>query len=133
MKALILFLSFVCVAAFAKRAPPPVVKPLVRAGNEYRFETEQSDCRSGGSCGMQAFLVSTNVKSGKVNWKTELYQKLFDPNLETDVQTIMPASLKVVKYRAIAVDEMGLRYVVNLKTGMLVEPLKPVIYPAQKH
>ena len=81
---------------------------------------------------MQVFLISKNIASGKINWEKELYQKLFDPNLEIDVQTVFLRSLKLRKKHLIAIDEKGSKYIVKSQTGDLVQPLKSIIYPAHK-
>ena len=78
---------------------------------------------------MQVFLSSKQVSSGKIIWERELYQKPFDPAMETDVQEILPKSLSLKKSgELIASDEAGSIYIVEAKTGELLQPLKSVVY-----
>lgn len=134
MKKLILILSLSLLAApsLAKRLAPAKIKPVVDQGSEFSYRIEKTSCKKSTSCGMQVFLVSKNVASGKINWERELYQKAFDPKMETDVQTIYPKSLKLKEKNVIAIDEKGSKYIVKSETGDLVIPLKSIIYPASK-
>lgn len=129
---LILSLSFLAAPSFAKRLAPAKIKPVVSEGNEFSFRVEKSSCKKSANCGMQVFLSSKNIASRKTNWERELYQKSFDPKLETDVQTIYPKSLKLKEKNVIAIDEKGSKYIVKSETGDLVIPLKSIIYPASK-
>lgn len=129
---LVLVLSLVTTISFAKRKAPADIKPVVIQGNEISVQSEQSDCMTDKHCGQQMFLVSKNQKTGDVNWITELYQVGFDSKLETDVQTIYPTSLKVKKNKATVIDERGSTYVIDIKDGELIKPLKSIIYPAKK-
>lgn len=129
---LILFVSLLSSAGWAKRLAPAKIKPVVEQGNEFSYRVEKTSCKKSPTCGMQVFLVSKNVASGKLNWERELYQKAFDPKMETDVQTIYPKSLKLKEKNVIAIDEKGSKYIVKSATGDLVIPLKSIIYPANK-
>lgn len=129
---LVLSLSLLSTTTWAKRLAPAVIKPVVSEGNEFTYKVEKTSCKKSPSCGMQVFLVSKNLASGKINWERELYQKAFDPKMETDVQTIYPKSLKLKEKNVIAIDEKGSKYIVKSQTGDLVIPLKSIIYPAQK-
>lgn len=129
---LVLSLSLLSATTWAKRLAPAVIKPVVSEGNEFSYKVEKTSCKKSPSCGMQVFLVSKNLASGKINWERELYQKAFDPKMETDVQTIYPKSLKLKEKNVIAIDEKGSKYIVKSQTGDLVIPLKSIIYPAQK-
>lgn len=134
MKNLILVLS-ICLfssASWSKRMAPAKIKPIVSQGREFSFQVEQSPCKNGENCGMQVFLVSKNIASGRINWKRELYQKLFNPNLEIDMQTVFLRSLELSKQQLIAIDERGSKYIVKSQTGDLVQPLKSIIYSANK-
>ncbi len=129
---LVVALSLGASVSFAKRKAPAEIKPVVVDGNELSTQSEQSDCMTDKHCGQQVFLVSKNVQSGNVNWITELYQKSFNPKIETDVQTIFPKSLKVKKNKATVVDERGSKYVIDTVSGELITPLKSIIYPVKK-
>lgn len=129
---LVLSLSLLSTTGWAKRSAPAKIKPVVNQGSEFSFRVEKTSCKKSTSCGMQVFLLSKNVASGKTNWERELYQKSFDPKLETDIQTVYPKSLKLVEKQLIAIDEKGSKYIVKPQTGDLVIPLKSIIYPARK-
>lgn len=136
MKALIISLSFIVLSstAFAKRAAPVEVKPISKNGQEFSFRIKNSGCGQGESCAMQVFLLSKNIKSGEVKWECELYQKLFDRQLETDVQWVFPSSLTYTKKKQLIVtDERGSTYKVKSDNGELIDPLKSNIYPAEKN
>lgn len=131
-KIFILSVIFLSTNAFAKRLPPAEVKPLVKDGIEYNFRVEQGSCdEPSKNCGMQVFLVSQDTKTGQVKWDRELYQKSFDPNLEVDVQTVFPKSLKFKGKEIVATDEMGSTFRLKL-TGELISPLKSIIYSGAK-
>ncbi len=129
---LVLSLSLLPVISLAKRLAPAVITPVISEGSEFTYRVEKTSCKKSTNCGMQVFLISKNVASGKVNWERELYQKAFDPKMETDVQTIYPKSLKLKEKNVIAIDEKGSKYIVKSATGDLVIPLKSIIYPAHK-
>lgn len=122
-------------SVFAKRSAPVEIKPIEKNGNEYSFRIDHSACEEGKKiCGMQVFLISKELSTQKLNWETALYQKIYDPKLETDVQTIFPRSLKLRKSKYFQIiDEKGAIYLVKLKTGELVKPLKSIIYPSSKN
>lgn len=136
MKALILSLSllFVSPMGFAKRAAPVEVKPILKNGQEFSFRIKNSGCHADEACSMQVFLISKNIKSGEVKWQRELYQKLFDRNLETDVQWVFPNFLAYNKKKQLVVtDERGSTYKVESGSGELIQPLKSIVYPARKN
>ena len=129
---LVVALSLLAVPAFAKRLAPKEIKPVVQKETEFALQFEQSSCVTEKVCGQQVFLISKNLKTGNINWVTELYQVTFDSKLETDIQTIYPTSLKVRKNKATVIDERGSTYVTDIKSGELITPLKSIIYPAKK-
>ena len=110
----------------------PDIKPLRVETSEYSFKIKQPDCRIGYYCGMQVLLVSKNIKSKKVKWERELYEKAFDPGLPSDGQTVQPKTLTFDKKenQITITDERGSTYKVSTK-GDLVSPLKSIIYPVK--
>lgn len=130
---LVLAAAFIAISVptFAKRMAPAEVKPVVSRGFEYAFRTEQHGCHGNDSCSMHVYLISQKKLSGKIIWKQEIYQKIFNPLLETDVQAIFPVSLKLIKKQLHVVDEGGSKYSIDPKTGQLITPALPKIYPAK--
>jgi len=126
-------LLFAAVSSFAKRSQPPTVEAVKNNGVEYSLNVVFTECEAKvKSCGMQVFLVAAKSPSTEKIWEIQLYQRLFNPKLEIDVQTTYPTSLKVLKDQVIVVDERGSRFVVDGQSGKLLHPVKPVIYEAAK-
>ncbi|MBY0416054.1 MAG: hypothetical protein K2Q18_17920 [Bdellovibrionales bacterium] len=118
----------------AKRVAPPVLKPLVKSGHQFHFEITSAGCPEVKSpCGMSVSLVSKNMDGKKVFWTTNLYVRMYDMQLETDVQDVHPTELKFLSKNIILVrDEKGSEYRVDATDGHLIKPLKTIIYSAKK-
>ena len=94
MKYLILLLSLIGDLSFAKRLPPAEIKLIMKNGTEFAFRIKENSCKDKiNLCGMQVYLFSKKSSTGKLNWERKLYQKLYDPKLEIDVQTVLPQTL----------------------------------------
>ncbi len=135
MKTLFIFTMLFCFSLHAKRVAPPEIKPLQKSGNEFSFEISNSPCSDvKNTCGMKVTLVSKKISVNSVNWKRELYIKMYDSKLETDVQDVHPQSLKFLNNNIIQVkDENGTEYQINALSGKMIKPLKTVIYNAFSH
>lgn len=115
---LILLLSF---SAHAKRLAPATITPLqVKKGT-----VEQVFVRS--DTGHKLFLVKKDL-SGQVVWKTLLLTKVYNLNLETDVQDVWLKKLNLSQDGIMAVDEWGRSYQVDPTDGALMKPAAPVNY-----
>jgi hypothetical protein len=106
--------------AIAKRAAPNPVAPVV--GGKVRYMAPDvtpkylsiygaSKCFKSGNC-----LEARDRKTSKLLWQAEVYQTKFDPNLETDVQSVYINSIEIDRGKLIVKNERGDRYSVDLKT-----------------
>jgi hypothetical protein len=128
-----IFLSGWPFGAQAKRAAPPVVKPVVKNGVQFSYDIEKLklDCPSEAAdgCGDRVYVVAKKVGAkDSVKWKTEVYRAVFDRKMETDVQAILPKSLKIKNANIELTDEHGEKYLVARTSGKLVKPKEPVVY-----
>ena len=118
--------------SLAKAEPIAEVPPITRNGVEYSLRTDHTECGTGKDCGMSVFVNSKTKSSGKMNWETKIYQKIFDPSLEMDVQEVSPRSMGFKGATQLRViDERGTTYLITLKSGKMFSPSKTVIYPAK--
>ena len=69
----------------AKRIPPKEVPPLFVNGVEYSAEGD----------GRDAFVVATDVRSGTVLWKVQIFHTRLKPWIEEDNQWIFISDLKM--------------------------------------
>jgi hypothetical protein len=105
-----------------KRVAPAKIKPILNNGSLIEVQYEPN------SSGYSAFIVSKKASDDTVTWKTQIYSKVFDKNMETDVQEIYLRSLLLEKNRIIAVDEHQQKYEVDFGSGKLLKPLLAVVY-----
>lgn len=130
----LLFTLLFSIQAMAKRVIPAEIKAIKKDGNEYNVRYEESKCQNSKNiCGDITRIYSRNIKTGKINWEKEIYLTMYNSLLEIDVQQIYLRSLKLTsKGKIEIVDEMGMKYLILAKNGTMIEPLKTVIYPAEK-
>lgn len=123
-------------SAQAKRAPAPEVKPVIIGGMQFSHSVEKLACEdvkaSEEGCGDRVFVVAKKMKSknkvGEEVWKTEVYQAVFDRTMESDVQAILPKSLKAKAKNIELIDEHGGKYTVSRVDGKLITPKEPKVY-----
>lgn len=94
-------------AAFAKRGAPAKVEPVVHQGIRYAAPNDN---------GRRAYLVATDVASGKKLWDVTVFQNRINPELEEDVQHVYIKSMKLIEGTLILTSEHGRKYQVDLKT-----------------
>ena len=120
----ILAILMVSMSLKADRNPPAKIAPIECESLTIsaKFEKDEHE--------YSVYVLAKKVKSDKVEWKTKIYQGIFDQSLETDVQEIYLESLSISKSKTqlIATDEAGQKYSLNCKTGSLLEPKAPKIY-----
>jgi hypothetical protein len=107
----VLFLMFVAgmlcpPAAFAKRAAPKPVSPVVYGGVEYRASVWD-----------MGFVEAVDVASHKKLWRTRVYYVWYMPLAEKDVQDIFVTSLTVQDGNLLVRNESGRSYRVDLRSG----------------
>jgi hypothetical protein len=92
--------------AWAKRAPAPVVQPIVVRGVKYVIPNTD------GTIGrIQAY----NAKTNKLVGEKVLYNIKLQPNLETDVQWVFIKSMQRQGNRLLIVNEKGEKFTLRLR------------------
>ena len=104
-------LAFGSSSAFAKRAAPKVVPPVIAGGIKYTAPP-----RYGGG-----YVEARDVGSGKLLWELRVYEIEVDQNLERDVQDIFITSLKVADGKLQVVNEKGDKFVVDLSKRKVIQ------------
>jgi hypothetical protein len=97
----------------AKRLPPPVVNPVVAGGVEYRAEHERF-AKKDKPGGLRAFVEARDAKTKTVLWKVKVYEVVYQGGLETDVQDVYIASLKMAPKGLVVRTEKKVEYLVDL-------------------
>ncbi len=119
MKILLIFL--IAFSAHAKRLAPVKIDPLpVKKGTVHQVFKKSAH-------GHAVYLEKKDL-SGQTLWKTKLFYRLYDKNLETDVQDIWLKKLTYNEDGIFAVDERGKTYQVDPSDGALMKPLKAHSY-----
>src|SRR5262245_8195426 len=72
----------------AKRPPASVVPPVSAGGVEYRAVHER-DVKEG----IKGLVEARDKKTGKALWRVKVYEVVYRPGLETDVQDVHITSL----------------------------------------
>ena len=91
--------------AFAKRAAPGPVAPVLFKGVEYSAPHDA-----------MGFVVATGISSGKELWRARIYEVRVDANLERDVQDVFITSLEMKEGTLIITSERGGKFALDLKT-----------------
>lgn len=117
---------------WAKRSPPPILTPLEFEGNRIETRFIRNPCLTRrGLCSFQVFVVSTPLEKrgkGSWSWRTEIFERDFTKDRETDVQEIHPMSLSLKEGLIQVSDELGKIYRIDPKTGFLITPTAPIFY-----
>jgi hypothetical protein len=99
-----LYLTLFAVCAVAKRVPPKPVAPVVSDGIEY-----WADCD-----GRDAYVVATDIGSGKVLWKVKVFHNRIKFWIEEDVQWVYITNLKLTGQSLLVRDEKSRCYSIDL-------------------
>ncbi len=99
--------------AFAKRAPPKDVPPIVHEGVEYRFPHFGYLKEEGQNGGI---VEAHDRKTGKLLWRLKVYSPARDAGLEGDVQDVFITSAKLEGGKLVIANERGETYEVELAT-----------------
>lgn len=123
MKNILSFLLLVTLSqsVLAKRLAPKKIEDISTKRGVVHYEFQHT------ASGFSSYIIMKD-KAGDVKWKTKIFSRQYTKNLETDVQDIFLKSMFIEDYKVIAIDEMGRKYEVELGTGELVKPQKPVFY-----
>ncbi|PWU18398.1 MAG: hypothetical protein C5B50_09425 [Verrucomicrobia bacterium] len=93
-------------AAFAKRAAPHPVPPVIWHGIEYRAPLDHMGH-------VQAF----DQASGRLLWDSTVYHVLIVPWCEEDVQWVFVSSMQIQDGKLLVRNEKGESFELDLKTG----------------
>jgi len=93
--------------AWAKRAGPKAVAPVVHNGVKYVAPNEN---------GREGKIEARNEKTGKKLWDVVVYTIKIDPNLEEDVQWVFITELAVRGNSLLVTNEKNEQFTVDLKT-----------------
>jgi hypothetical protein len=96
-----------------KRVGPPAVSPVTVGG--FRFEVvhwgrERGFAQNGG------YLAAVDPATGEEKWTVRVYETVYDPDLEQDVQDIFIRTLRVRDGRVEVTDERDRRFLVDPAT-----------------
>jgi outer membrane protein assembly factor BamB len=95
-------------SAYAKRAAPKLVPPVVWQGVEYRAPLDVEHIGH-----VQAFDLS----SGRELWETTVYHVPINPLVEEDVQWVFISEMQVQDGKLVIMNERRKTYRLDLKTG----------------
>jgi hypothetical protein len=93
--------------AWAKRAAPKPVTPVVHNGVKYVAPHEN---------GREGKIEARNEKTGEKLWDVVIYTVKIDPNLEEDVQWAFITGLAVRDNTLLVTNEKSEHFTLNLKT-----------------
>lgn len=116
----VLFLSLLAflttlTPAFAKRAAPTSVQPVVDAGIHYSAQQDN---------GSKAIIRATDADTGKALWEATIYEVKINPDLEADVQWVFIRNIKIEKGSLHITDEHDRVFLLDLKTRKVTSPKK---------
>jgi hypothetical protein len=99
----------------AKRVPPPNVAPITIDDVEFAaipFGKARGLGQNGG------YVAARDPATGKEIWMLKVYDVVYDPKLEGDVQDVFIRSLQksASGHELVVTDERGRRYIVDPKT-----------------
>jgi hypothetical protein len=98
--------------AFAKRAAPAQVKPVIYQGIRYIAPNDD---------GRRAYIEAWDVQTNKKLWDSTVFTNHIDPKLEEDVQCVYIKTMTVQDGRLIVTSELGKTYRVDLKTRAVTQ------------
>lgn len=104
---LLIGLTLLPEAAFAKRTPAPRLPPIVHNGVRYNVPNDR---------GTVGYVVASDFATGKQLWKRTVFRKCICPLLEQDVQWVFIKEMRLEGERLILVDERGRTYALDLST-----------------
>lgn len=95
-------------SAYAKRAAPKPVPPVIWQGVEYRAPLDVEKIGH-----VQAF----DQASGQKLWETTVYTIMINPLVEQDVQWVFISEMYVLDGKLVITNERGKSFRIDLKTG----------------
>lgn len=108
-------------SAVAKRLTPVIIPALeVKKGTVHQHFVRENQ-------GYTMYIVKKDLV-GTIVWKTKIYSKAYDKNLETDVQDSFIKKMDWTHDGIIVIDEMDKEYQLDPINGALLRPATPVQY-----
>jgi hypothetical protein len=117
----------------AKKPSGPVVTVLNKDGIEYTPKMTKVNCpkETEKFCSVKAALVAKVKATDETKWERDLYIKDLNPDLAYETQEIKVHALRWKAGNIISVeDDRESEYDVNIDTGEMLKPARPIIYPA---
>lgn len=102
--------------AWARRAPPPTLTPIVQQGFSYSVEV------GGDERHFVSYLVCRRLRGKVEQWRAPLYRIHYRADVKYDVQQVYVSSLKLDGETIVAQSERGQTYRVELSTGQTPRP-----------
>src|SRR5580693_6373865 len=112
--------------AFAKRAAPAKVEPVIYQGIRYVAPNDD---------GRRARIEAWDVQTDKKLWDLTIFTNPINPKLEQDAQWVFIKTLEVRDSMLYLASESGKIYQVNLKTKVVTETgqSNPILQPVSDH
>jgi glucose dehydrogenase len=123
---LIIGASLLSLPAYAKRSAAPALSSIEKEGHRYFYEYTYSQ-EKGSNYSVN--ILCKNIQTGKILWKTLIYDREIDRLVESDIQHILLKRFTLENRQLVAEDEKGTVYRIDAATGQLIEPLSPHHYP----
>jgi hypothetical protein len=109
-------------APSAKRVGPPVVPPVTIGKNRFKaihWGKEKGFGQNGG------YIAAYDLRTGKELWKLRVYDIVYDPKMESDVQDVFIEKMgRTAKGLLEITDENGRQYRVDPRTRTVLEPAR---------
>ena len=90
---------------WAKRGPPPKVKPIIHNGVKYVAPNDD---------GTRGYVQARDAKTDKPLGSKTFFKVTIDPDLETDVQWVFIKKLEIKDDSLVVTDERDRQYTVKL-------------------
>lgn len=94
---------FISLTLFAKRMPPAEIAPIKTKRGTIHNSFERN------AIGFNYFILMKD-KAGDLKWKTKIFGRKYEKDMETDVQDIHLRKMTMEEAKVIAIDEHGRRY-----------------------
>jgi NTP pyrophosphatase (non-canonical NTP hydrolase) len=103
----LLLTAIIASEAWAKRAAPAPVTPVVHKGVKYVAPNAN---------GLEGKIEARNEETGKILWDVVIYTIKIDPSLEQDVQWVFITGLAVQDNTLLVTNEKNEQYILDLMT-----------------
>ena len=98
-----------CGLSEAKRVPPKNVRPMVYKGIKFIAP----------GMGKMGYVEARDIETNKKIWEKKVYNVIYNPLLEGDVQDIFISSLSIEDGKLAVVNEKGKKYIIDIPKNIL--------------